>query len=72
MDDTFENSSPDVVFVEFVKAGNGSVLRGRRPSVVSAKEHDQADFPAKVPRFDVPTGVGTKVVVGFQHSKEGL
>ena len=69
-DDTTENSFLDVVFVEFVEAGNGSVLRGHRPGVVPAREPDQADFPARVPRFDVPTGVATKVVVGFQHSNE--
>ena len=70
-DDTTENSFLDVVFVEFVEAGNGSVLRGHRPGVVPARKPDQADFPARVPRFDVPTGVATKVVVGFQHSNEG-
>ena len=70
-DDTTENSSRDVVFVEFVEAGNGSVLRGHRPGVVPAREPDQADFSARVPRLDVPTGVATKVVVGFQHSNEG-
>ena len=70
-DDTTENSFLDVVFVEFVEAGNVSVLRGHRSGVVPAREPDQADFPARVPRFDVPTGVATKVVVGFQHSNEG-
>ena len=70
-DDTTENSFLDVVFVEFVEAGNGSVLRGHRPGVVPAREPDQADLPARVPRFDVPTGVANKVVVGFQHSNEG-
>ena len=70
-DDTTENSSRDVVFVEFVEAVNGSVLRGHRPGVVPARELDQAGLPARVPRFDVPTEVATKVFAGFQHSKEG-
>ena len=70
-DDTTENSSRDVVFVEFVEAGNGSVLRDHRPGVVPAREPDQAGLPARVPRFDVPTGIATKVVAGFQHSNEG-
>ena len=59
------------MFVEFVEAGSGSVLRGHRLGVVPAREPDQADLPARVPRFDVPTGVATKVVAGFQHSNEG-
>ena len=70
-DDTTENSSLDVVFVEFVEAENGSVLRGHRPGVVLAREPDQVDLPARVPWFEVPTGVANKVVVGFQHSNEG-
>ena len=71
-DDTTENSSWDVVFVEFVEAGNGSVLRCHRLSFVPARELDQADLPARVHRFDVPTGVETRVVAGFQHPNEGL
>ena len=71
VDDTTENSSRDVVFVEFVETGNGSVLHGRRPGVIPAKEPDQADLPARVPRFDVPTGVVPKIVAGFQHANEG-
>ena len=70
-DDTTENYSQDVVFVEFVEAGNGSVLRDHRPGVVPAKEPDQADLPVRVPRFDVPTRAATKVVAGFQHANEG-
>ena len=69
-DDTTENSSRDVVFVEFVEAGNGSVLRDHRPGVVTAREPDQASLPAGIPWFDVPTGVATKVVGSFQHSNE--
>ena len=72
MDDTTENSSQDVVFVEFVEAGSDSVLRGHRPSVVPAREPDQADLTARVPQFDVPTGVATKVVAGYHHPNEGL
>ena len=70
-DDTTENSSRDMVFVEFIEVGNGSVLRGHRQGVVPDKEPDQADLPTRVLRFDVPTGVATKVVAGFQHSNEG-
>ena len=66
-DDTTENSSRDVVFVEFVEARDGSVLRDHRPGVVPAREPDQAGLPARVPWF----GVATKVAAGFQHSNEG-
>ena len=71
-DDTTENSSRDVVFVEFVEAESGSTLCGHRPGVVSARGPDQAGLPARVPRFDVPTGVATKVVTSYHHPNEGL
>ena len=70
--DTTENSSLYVVLVEFIEAGNGSFLCCHRPNVAPTRKLGQADLPARVPRFDVPTGVETRVVAGFQHPNEGL